>query len=122
MQILTLTEETKEQILERFRNRSPRQFEEQERAVRQILADVSEKGDEALLAYTEQFDHARLTRETLQVSETEIREAYSLVDPALTEVIRKALKSIRSFHEKQKQNSGISVICTGIMIPKVKKL
>lgn len=116
MQILALTEETKEQILERFRNRSPRQFEEQERAVRQILADVSEKGDEALLAYTEQFDHARLTRETLQVSETEIREAYSLVDPALTEVIRKALKSIRSFHEKQKQNSWITTEPSGVML------
>ena len=39
------------------------------------------------------------------VTEAEIEEAYSLVDPELIEVIRKAIVNIRSFHEKQKQYS-----------------
>ena len=40
------------------------------------------------------------------LTEAEIEEAYSLVDPELIEVIRKAIVNIRSFHEKQK------IICT----------
>ena len=39
------------------------------------------------------------------LTEAEIEEAYSLVDPELIEVIRKAIVNIRSFHEKQKQYS-----------------
>ena len=41
----------------------------------------------------------------MQVTEEEIREAYTLVDEKLTEVIRKALVNIRDYHERQKQNS-----------------
>ena len=39
------------------------------------------------------------------MTEEEIREAYTLVDEKLTEVIRKALVNIRDYHERQKQNS-----------------
>ena len=42
----------------------------------QILEEVREKGDEALFAYTERFDGAKLSGETVLVTEEEIREAY----------------------------------------------
>ena len=116
MQILTMNEETRGQILDRFLHRSPVQFEEQEAAVREILARVMEKGDEALLAYTEKFDRARLTAADMEVTDEEIRDAYSQVDPALTEVIRKALVNIRRFHEKQRQNSWITTEESGILL------
>ena len=69
------------------------------------MKNVKEKKDEALFAYTEQFDHTRLTKETIRVSEKEIAEAYEQTDDRLLEVIRKALDNIRSYHEKQKQYS-----------------
>ena len=116
MQILTMNEETRGQILDRFLHRSPVQFEEQEAAVREILTQVMEKGDRALLAYTEQFDHARLTPADMEVTDGEIRDAYGQVDPSLTEVIRKALVNIRSFHEKQRQNSWITTEGSGILL------
>ncbi|MBR3349267.1 MAG: histidinol dehydrogenase, partial [Solobacterium sp.] len=37
--------------------------------------------------------------------EEEIEEAYSLVEPSLVDVIKKALVNIREYHEKQKRNS-----------------
>lgn len=105
MRIVTLTEETKKDILENLLKRSPNQYGTFEAAVGEIVAAVKEKGDQALFAYTEKFDHARLDQATVQVTEEEIREAYTLVDEKLTEVIRKALVNIRDYHERQKQNS-----------------
>ena len=39
--------------------------------------------------------------QNIQVTEDEIKEAYSLVDDSLIAVIRKAQKNIREYHEKQ---------------------
>ena len=84
MQILTMNEETRGQILDRFLHRSPIQFEEQEAAVREILTQVMEKGDQALLAYTEQFDHVCLTPAEMEVTDEEIRDAYACQYPQLS--------------------------------------
>ena len=70
-----------------------------------ILDEIKEKGDEALFAYTEKFDKCKLTKDTIQVTEEEIKAAYEKVDDSLVEVIRKSLVNIREYHEKQKRNS-----------------
>ena len=105
MRIVKLTEETKKNILENLLKRSPNQYGAYEAAVNEIIENVRQKGDAALFEYTEKFDKARLTPETIQVKEEEIEKAYQLVDEKLLEVIRKALGNIRSYHEKQRQNS-----------------
>ena len=63
------------------------------------------KGDEALFAYTETFDHASINEQNIQVTEEEIREAYELAGEELVSIIRKALANIQSYHEKQRQYS-----------------
>ncbi len=73
--------------------------------VADILCDVRKNGDRAVLAYCEKFDGARLT--SLRVSEEEIEEAFLQVEPEFIEVLQKAEKNIRAFHEKQKRNSFI---------------
>lgn len=105
MRIQTLTEESKQNLLRDLLKRSPDSYGEYEDRVAAILKNVKEKKDEALFTYTEQFDHAHLTKETIRVSEEEIVEAYEQTDTRLLEVIRKALDNIRSYHEKQKQYS-----------------
>lgn len=105
MRIQKLTEETKQNLLQDLLKRSPDSYGEYEERVAAILKQVKEKGDEALFAYTEQFDHAHFTKETVRVSEEEIAEAYEKTDEKLIGVIRKALENIRSYHEKQKQYS-----------------
>ena len=105
MRIVKLTEETKKNILKNLLKRSPNQYGAYEAAVNEIIENVRQKGDAALFEYTEKFDKARLTPETIQVKEEEIEKAYQLVDEKLLEVIRKALVNIRSYHEKQRQNS-----------------
>ena len=105
MRIVKLTEETRKDLLSTLLRRSPNQYGEYEGTVARIVDDVRERGDEALFEYTEKFDHIKLTPETVQVTEQEIEEAYREVDPALLDVIRKALVNIRSYHEKQRRSS-----------------
>ena len=110
MRIVSLTKETTKDILDNLLKRSPNNYGKYESAVAEILANVKTKGDEALFSYTKEFDKTEITAETIKVTEEEIQEAYSLVDPALIDVIRKALVNIRSYHEKQKQNSWFTAL------------
>lgn len=69
--------------------------------VADILRTVQEKGDQALIDYTEKFDGIRL--ESLQVTETSIQNAYDTVEPEVLEALRAAKENIISYHENQKQ-------------------
>ena len=116
MRTVRLTKESTKDILENLLKRSPNNYGKFEAAVADILANVKEKGDEALFSYTKEFDKVEVTPETIRVTEAEIEEAYKAVDASLLEVIRKALVNIRSYHEKQRQNSWFTSTENGTML------
>ena len=116
MRIVSLTKETTKDILEDLLKRSPNNYGNYEAAVAEILDKVRSEGDSALFAYTREFDKTEITKETIRVTEEEIREAYNAVDPALVDVIRKALVNIRDYHERQKQNSWFTSSEEGTML------
>ncbi len=68
--------------------------------VKDIIAKVRAEGDSAIYYYNEKFDKAKLT--SLRVSEEEIQQARDSVEPKYLEILEKAAKNIRAFHEKQK--------------------
>ena len=82
--------------------------------VSDIIATVRRDGDRALYAYCEKFDGAKL--DSLAVSAEEIDEAFKLVEPQFIEILEKAAKNIRTFHEKQVRNSFIINNENGIVI------
>jgi len=82
--------------------------------VADIIKTVRQKGDAALLDYTERFDKVRL--DTLAVSEEEIAEAFNEVEPRFIEILEKAAANIRAFHEKQVRNSFIINTAPGIVM------
>ena len=116
MRTVKLTKESTKDILENLLKRSPNNYGKFESAVAQILDKVKKYGDEALFAYTKEFDKAEVTKETIRVTEAEIEEAYAQIDPALLGVIRKALVNIRKYHEKQIQNSWFTSETNGTML------
>lgn len=116
MRTVTLNEDTKKNILENLLKRSPNSYEQYEASVASILADVKEKGDEALFDYTKRFDGADINAETIIVTKEEIEEAYSLVSKELIEVIRKALINIKEYHSKQKQYSWFDSTPNGTIL------
>ncbi|MCR5135224.1 MAG: histidinol dehydrogenase [Clostridiales bacterium] len=76
--------------------------ENQERAalVSGIIARVRTEGDAALAAYNEQFDGC--LRESLRVTEQEIRAAYEQVPEEMIADMRQAAANIRAFAEAQR--------------------
>ena len=105
MRIVKLTDETKNNILEDLLKRSPNSYGKFEAAVNDILLNVRTNKDEAVFKYTKDFDKADINASNIVVTKDEIEEAYTKVDPALVDVIRKSLKNIKEYHEKQKQYS-----------------
>ncbi|MGK9431374.1 histidinol dehydrogenase [Bacillus atrophaeus] len=77
--------------------------EEQRKTVRSIIEDVRRHGDQAVKAYTEKFDGISL--DDTRVTEEEIKQAYSLLDERLLQVIRQAIRNIQEYHERQLQSS-----------------
>ena len=116
MRTVALTKESTKDILENLLKRSPNNYGKFEAAVDEILNKVKTEGDAALFAYTKEFDKTEISADTIKVTEEEIKEAYEAVDPALIDVIRKALVNIRSYHEKQRQNSWFTSETNGTML------
>ena len=73
--------------------------------VSDIIANVINRGDEAIFEYALKFDKAEL--KSLEVTQDEIDEAFSLVDEKFVKIIEEAAINIRAFHSKQVKNSFI---------------
>lgn len=116
MQLVRVTDESIKTILTDLLKRSPNNYDQYASVVSEVVNEVKQKGDEALLAYTKKFDGCDLTTEQLLVTEEEIKEAYEAVDDELVEIIRKSLKNIRDYHEKQKQYSWFDSKPNGTML------
>ena len=116
MKILTLTEESKTDILENLLKRSPNSYGKFESQVAEIIENVRAKKDAALFDYTRRFDGADISADTILVTDAEIKEAYENVDTKLLEVIKKALVNIRTYHEKQRQYSWFDSEENGILL------
>ena len=85
-----------------------------EGVVTEIIDNVRKNGDEALFAYCEKFDKAKLTE--LLVSEEEFAEAMEQVAPEFLEILEKAAANIRKFHQRQVRNSFILNEDSGIVV------
>lgn len=72
-------------------------------AVREIIADVQSRGDNALFDYTRRFDGFELNADNIRVSRGEIDAAYEAVDASLLETLKKSADNISAFHELQKR-------------------
>ncbi len=74
-------------------------------AVREILKQVKEDGDTALLNYTRRFDQYNLPVEEIKVTSREIDDALNEIDDKEINALRRAAENIREFHSRQTQQS-----------------
>lgn len=116
MRIIKLEEEAKKNILEDLLKRSPNSYKEFEDRVTDIVNHVKAKGDKALFEYTEKFDGVKISADCIKVTEDEVKEAYEAVSDELLAIIRKALKNIESYHEKQRQQSWFDTTPMGTIL------
>lgn len=97
--------------------------------VNDILKQVLETGDQAVIELTRKFDQNQI--ENIKVSENEITEAYETINPSLVPIFEEAKANIESFHrcqinegftKKVGMNSYIGQVCrpldrVGIYVP-----
>lgn len=105
MKIVTLTEETKKNLLEDLLKRSTNDYGEYEKIVADIIEQVRTRKEEAIFEYSLKFDKCNTTKENFEVSREEIEAAYLEVDERFIQVMKDSAKNIRTYHEKQKRNS-----------------
>ena len=84
--------------------------------VADIIAQVKERGDEAVLEYTRKFDAPDLTPEEMQVSAAELTEAYELVDEAFLTTLAKAIERVQLFHEREMEDSWMQTRDNGTIV------
>jgi histidinol dehydrogenase len=116
MRIVKLTADTKKDLLSSLLKRSPGNYGQFETAVAEIIADVREKRDEAVFAYTKKFDKCEIDASSLRVTGAEIEEAYAQTDEKLVEVMKKSAANIRDFHARQLHNSWMDMRADGSML------
>lgn len=82
--------------------------------VSDIIRNVREKGDKALYEYSAAFD--KVTLDSLQVTQEEIEEGLSKVEPEFLDILKEAAANIRAFHEKQVRQSFIMTEKPGVVL------
>lgn len=104
-------------ILKNLNRRWQGSFDKERGAVLEILSDVRQRGDEALIEYTARFDGVYYAdaREML-VSDEEIQEAYLKVDSSYINMLKRARENIGKFHSRQLENSWMALDEDGIIL------
>ncbi len=91
--------------IERIMNRDDVLDEAVLESVAEIIENVSQKGDEALIAYTEKFDGISLEPSGLEVDPGEIEDAVNSIDPEDFNLLRLSADRIESYHKNQSLHS-----------------
>ena len=104
------------------KTRTRRKEDSAEAAVKRILAEVRAKGDKALFAYTRKLDGVELS--SLEVSKSEISDAYKKVDQKLVVALNLAAARIEQFHLlcKQRLEPGFLIQGLGRLIRPLNKV
>ena len=116
MKTIRLTKDSQRDLLDSLLKRSPNNYGQYESVVADIIANVREKGDEAVFDYTSQFDKWNCTADNIRVTEAEIEKAYAEADAAFVAVMEKSAANIRDFHQKQLRNSWIDTRPDGSLL------
>ena len=105
MKIIKSWENGFDEALNRIVNRGRIGRADVEASVRNIINQVREKGDEAVIKFTKKFDNYHLSPENIKVSGEEIENAYASIDKKILEHLKLTAERIKKFHEHQVEKS-----------------
>lgn len=116
MKTVRLTKDSQRDLLDSLLKRSPNNYGQYESVVADIIANVREKGDQAVFDYTSQFDKWDCNADNIRVTDEEIEKACAEADTAFVAVMEKSAANIREFHRKQLKNSWIDTRPDGSLL------
>ena len=78
-----------------------------DRAAANILAEVKQRGDDAVLEYTRQFDRLPASSvAALEIPRAELQAALDGLSPQRRDALQQAADRVRAYHQRQKQECG----------------
>ncbi len=95
----------KDNTLKTLIKRAEQDIEEFDKVVKEILKDVKENGDKAVIKYTEKFDKVKLSPEELSIPEEELEKAYNEIEEDVRNSLKVAFERIKKFHISQLEKS-----------------
>ncbi|HEY9134604.1 MAG TPA: histidinol dehydrogenase, partial [Pseudomonadales bacterium] len=85
--------------------------------VARILADIKDRGDQALLEHTQQFDQLSASSVAeLEISKAEQQQTLQRINAEDRDALEQAADRIRRYHQKQKQESWSYVEADGTLL------
>ena len=102
MQRLDTTESTFEERFRALLGMKREASDDVDSAVREIIANVRQRGDAALAEYTSRFDKVDITAAGLEITRQERSRARARCKPETLAALELAATRIRSYHERQK--------------------
>ena len=82
--------------------------------VRNIVSQVKEKGDEAVIKFTKRFDGVDLSGEGLRVSDNEIDQAFSGVEEEYKKAVQIAIGNLEKYHQMQYPKDYVIDVRNGV--------
>ena len=117
MLFLNITDTDFNQKFDAILSRSEETGREVEQTVLDIIADVRQRGDAAVLELTRKFDRLEASgMQELEVSAAEIDAAFTRVSAEDIAALKLACERVARFHEKQKQQTWITTEEPDIML------
>lgn len=114
MKIVEVFAKEYDRILDRLIRRGDEDFFEVDKIVNDIIREVRARKDDALHAYTKEFDGADLVN--LKVSEQEMDDALKLVNGELVDIMKEAATNIRDYHQLQVEKTWLQTKSNGVML------
>ena len=104
-----------------FKRQAPdeKTSEQVESNVKAIVSTVLKSGDAALIAFTEQFDEARLAAKDFRVTLREIEEAYKTVDKEQVAALRFMKNKLSAFEKLVLKQVGFKTTQDGVTVQNV---
>lgn len=84
--------------------------------VQAFLDDVKNRGDEALIEYTNKFDSPAVTRDTFKVTDQEFKDALGQMTPQFLKALDRSVEQLSAFHSRQRENSWMDTPRNGVMV------
>ena len=68
--------------------------------VTEIIKNVDENANKAVIEYTEKFDGVKLTEDQLRISTEKLKKAHDEIDPDLLKTIRQSIANVKKYQQE----------------------
>lgn len=108
------SDEITERNVSDFIPRTETELDSIRETVTEIINEVKDKGDNALIRFTKKFDNVELNTSEIRVSNQEIEKAYDLIDQDLLDALKIAKQNLIKFHRAQLKKDWFIKIVKGV--------